>query len=219
MKALDIGDELVNKPKILRDDGTHDSSNKPDAGSTKETADSEGLSDEQELRQILKEKSKEWRDAVNGTDHPSGNAPREGLLSPRWTAYHRVEAARALGLVARCHAAAGAAVTAEGLFVSALDASASCSSGQNMRVGGGGAGRGVPMSSPQLGLIARDVRLWYAALCDNWERRQGDAMRLRAEAHHIEEEGVLTGYVRGEDGAVVPVSGLEASLWLLSPLD
>ena len=79
--------------------------------------------------------------------------------------------------------------------------------------------KGVSLSSPSLGLIARDVRLGYALLCDNWDKRKADAERLRADAQKIEDEGVLRGFARGEDGGAKSISGLASSLWLFSPLD
>ena len=75
----------------------------------------------------------------------------------------------------------------------------------------------MSLSSPNLGLIARDVRFWYAMLCDDWDKRGGDAARLRSEASRIEDDGVLRGYVRDEDGVKRSVSGLESSLWLFTP--
>ena len=221
-KALDIGDELINGPKFLREEGSPDSGNNDETAGHGQTTEAEEASERQEWERILREKSQEWRDAevTDATESKPADLP----LSPLWAAYHRAESARALGLVAHCYAAAGAAVTAEGLFQAALDASSAYPAGRSLtaREGGGGgpvAGRGVSSSSPHLGLIARDVRLWYALLCDDWEKREGDAERLRATARKIEEEGVLKGLARGEDEAIVSVSGLESSLWLLSPLD
>ena len=69
-------------------------------------------------------------------------------------------------------------------------------------------------------MIARDVRLWYAMLCDNWEKRKGDADRIRLDALKIEDEGVLKGYLRDENSGVKKTaSSLESSLWLFSPND
>ena len=78
--------------------------------------------------------------------------------------------------------------------------------------------KGVALSSPSLGLIARDVRLWFALLCDDWNKRKGGADRLHSEALKIE-DGVLKDFVRDENGTKRSVSGIESSLWLLSPLD
>jgi len=218
-KALDIGDELINGPKMLRDDGINDGSTNDDAEGNDKTTDEQAPT-RQEWEKILKEKAQEQRD--NGLDS-TNDAPKELTLSPLWAAYHRAESARALGLVAHCYASAEAAVTAEGLFQSALDASSSYPLGQSLNSRDGSGGKGVSSSSPNLGLIARDVRLWYAMLCDNWEKREGDADRLRLGALKIEEEGVLKGFVRGaswgEGDKRMSVSGLESSLWLLSPLD
>ena len=128
------------------------------------------------------------------------------------------ESARSLGLVAQCYASAGAAVTAEGLFQSSLDASSSHPIGQSLKDDEKGMVKGVALSSPSLGLIARDVRVWFALLCDDWDKRKGDADRLRSEALKIE-DGVLKDFVRDENGTKRSVSGIESSLWLLSPLD
>ncbi|KAL7539049.1 hypothetical protein ACHAWF_006282 [Thalassiosira exigua] len=195
-KALDIYDELMNGPKMPGD--------KSDSGGEKADKDS----DREELEQILRERVESERDDKD-PEH-SNFEPKELPLSPLWTAYIRSESARALGLVAKCYASAGAAVTAEGLFQSALDASSSYPFG--------GKSAGI-VSSPNLGLVARDVRMWYAMLCDNWDKRKGDADRLRLNAGEIDETGVLKEYVRSEDGTRQIVSGLESSLWFFSPLD
>jgi len=210
-KALDIYDELMNGPKLLRDE------------TCKEGADGKPAEEDatatQEWEQVLREKATELR----GQSDPT-KMPKDLPLSHLWMAYHRSESARALGLVAQCYASAGAAVTAEGLFQSALDASSSYPFGQSLNfreenVDGAVALRGVASSSPNLGLIARDVRLWYAMLCNNWEKRNGDADRLRSDALKIEGMGVLYGFLRDDNGTKQPVSGLEASLWLFNPLD
>ncbi|KAL9180546.1 hypothetical protein ACHAXT_010999 [Thalassiosira profunda] len=205
-KALDIYDELMNCSKVLRG-GSVDMGNSKDDGECEEAADDATTQDEWE--QILKEKAEEQQVP------PKPNATP---LSSLWAAHHQAESARALGLVAQCYAGAGAAVTSEGLFQSALDASASYPLGQNLKLGGSSA-KGVALSSPSLGVIARDVRLGYALLCDNWDKRKADAERLRADAHKIEDEGVLRGFARGKDGGAKSISGLASSLWLFSPLD
>ena len=181
-KALEIYDELIRGPKILRDGGDED--DRTDDGDSSRDRESE-------FERIL------------GDDPFDGEADAVDDVTPLWLDYHRGESAWALGLVASCYARAGAAVTAEGLFQSALDASSSFPFGQNLSAvkdaGGGAVERGVCRSSPSLGLIARDVRLWYASLCDGWEKRKGDADRLRRAAAMIEKEGVLKGFATDED--------------------
>lgn len=213
-KALEIYDELINGPKILRDGGiteeSDETSDPNDDTANDDTANDESNSSEWD--QLLKEKVKAKKEQGD-TDDPA--KPKETPLSPLWIDYNRSESARALGLVAQCYAHAGAAVTAEGLFQSAIDASSSYPLGQSMKVDGI-VQKGVSMSSPNLGLVARDVRLWYAMLCDSWDKRKGDADRLRLDASKIEETGVLAGFVKEKDGLV---SSLVSSLWLFSPLD
>ena len=228
-RALDIYDELMNGPKFMRDGGADDGGGGDGRTSGDETAGEDGTTD-QEWEEILREDSaaEEGEGDDDGSRPPTARKPPEAPLSPLWIAHHRCESARALGLVARCYALAGSAVTAEGLFQSALDASSSHPLGRRVgRSSGDAAGgerrhlatveRGVSLSSPNLGLIARDVRFWYAMLCDDWDKRGGDAARLRSEASRIEDDGVLRGYVRDEDGVKRSVSGLESSLWLFSP--
>ena len=227
-RALDIYDELMNGPKFMRDGGGEGGGGESRT-SGDETAGEDGTTD-QEWEEILREDSaaEEGAGDDDGSRPPTTRKPPEAPLSPLWIAHHRCESARALGLVARCYALAGSAVTAEGLFQSALDASSSHPFGRRVGRSSGDAGggerrhlatveRGVSLSSPNLGLIARDVRFWYAMLCDDWDKRGGDAARIRSEASRIEDDGVLRGYVRDEDGVKRSVSGLESSLWLFSP--
>lgn len=54
----------------------------------------------------------------------------------------------------------------------------------------------MALSSPSLGSIARDVGLWFALLCDDCDKRKGDADRLRSEASKLKiEDGVLKDFV------------------------
>ena len=71
------------------------------------------------------------------------------------------------------------------------------------------------MSTPSVGLIARDVRLWYSALCSSWDgnSREGDALRLRDEAEMIQRCIYPSVPKEGK------INGLEASLWPFSPKD
>ena len=209
-KGLDIYDELINGAKILR--GENDN--------TKQDGEEED-ENKKEWERILNEevKKKQAEDAEN--------KPPEVALSPLWIDYHRCESARALGLVAHCYAQAGAAVTSEGLFQSALDASSSYPFGQSLRssnsnvvVAADDSGKGIAVSSPNLALIARDVRLWYAMLCNNWEKRKGDANRLLADAQTIDEDMIFQGYSSSQaDEKKKPISGMASSLWLFNPVD
>lgn len=216
-KALDIYDELINGSKVMRGEGT---ATKDDGKNNDDESDNNAKEEQDETT------SEEWeqilKDSANLPNDPTKKKPKELPISHLWKPYHRSESARALGLVAQCYASAGAAVTAEGLFQSSLDASSSYPFGQDLKSDHGVniiVGKGVSLTSPNLGLIARDVRLWYAMLCDNWEKRKGDADRIRLDALKIEDEGVLKGYVRDENGVKKTASSLESSLWLFSPND
>ena len=212
-KALDIYDELMNGSKFLRDGG----SGVNDGGGS---AVDDGPSSSSEWEEILKEQA-------HATDAASPK-PTELPLASIAMAYHKCESARALGLLARCYALAGSAVTAEGLFQSAMDASSSHPFGRKISTSASGGDsithddddneriieKGVSASSANLSLIARDVRLWKAMLYDDWDKRDGDADRLRRDGLLIEEDSALKGYVRDTEQFV---SGLEASLYLFSP--
>jgi len=212
-KGLDIYDELINGAKILRgenDDGGTTQDGKP-------TDDNDGDEDKEEWERILKEEVKKKQEATDDDE----DKPPEVALSQLWIDYQRCESARALGLVAHCYAQAGAAVTSEGLFQSALDASASYPMGKKLRNSSNSNvvvaddGKGIALSSPNLGLIARDVRVWYAMLCNNWEKRKGDADRLLADAQRIDEEMIF----QGEKKKKKRISGMISSLWLFNPID
>eukprot|EP00986_Skeletonema_menzelii_P012832 scaffold7214_cov152-Skeletonema_menzelii.AAC.19 len=210
-KALDIYDELINGARILRGDNTTQDGDDNDEN-------------KKEWERILKEEVKKKQ----GEDNDE-NKPPEVALSPLWIDYHRCESARALGLVAHCYAQAGAAVTSEGLFQSALDASSSYPFGQRLRgsnsnvvVAADDYGKGIALSSPNLGFIARDVRLWYAMLCNNWEKRKGDADRLLADAQMIDEDMIFQGYSSPAEEKKMKeklISGMVSSLWLFNPID
>jgi tetratricopeptide (TPR) repeat protein len=221
-KGLDIYDELINGAKILR--GEND-----DGGSSSSTHDGNNIDEEdnddnkKEWERILKEEVKKKKKQENDDDD---NKPPEVSLSPLWIDYHRCESARALGLVAHCYAQAGAAVTSEGLFQSALDASSSYPFGQSLRSSSSSSsnfvhgGKGIALSSPNLAFIARDVRLWYAMLCNNWEKRKGDADRLLADAQKIDKDMVFQGYSSSsQEGKKKRISGMISSLWLFNPID
>jgi len=80
---------------------------------------------------------------------------------------------RALGLVAECYARAGSAVTAEGLFQSAIER---VLPGPNER------------APPHAIIDARNVHMAYSQLCDNWDKRQGDAAVHKQTAKALENE-------------------------------
>ena len=103
--ALDVYDELINGSKRLRGEAP---TGPGDSG----------------------REGEEWEQIF--ADHTSEMSPESAsiTLSPRWKSYHRAESARALGLLAQCYAANGMAVTSEGLFQSALDASSTNPFGQ-----------------------------------------------------------------------------------------
>lgn len=216
-KALDIYDELMNGSKFLRNGGSAVN----DGGGS--AAVDDGPSSSSEWEDILKEQAQ-------ATDDGANPKPTELPLASIGMTYHKCESARALGLLARCYAHAGSAVTAEGLFQSAMDASSSHPFGRKIRSTSGGDSithddddneriieKGVSVSSSNLTLIARDVRLWKSMLYDDWDKRERDADRLRGDALLIENDCALKGYVRDKEGMKQFVSGLEASLYLISP--
>ena len=82
---------------------------------------------------------------------------------------------RILCLVASCYARAGSAVTAEGLFQSAID---SCNT-----------------DSPVSNIDARSVMVNYSKLCDDWDKREADAEKYRLRA--IESDDQLVDGWRG----------------------
>ena len=214
-KALDIYDELLNGSKMTRGAADIDEVSSDNDEDTNKDDTKEDTTTSEEWEKILKDQAS----LPDEEEHDPNKKSKDIPISHLWKSYHKAESARALGLVAQCYAMAGAAVTAEGLFQSALDASSSYPIGQSLSPKDTN-GRGVSLSSPNLGLIARDVRLWYATLCNNWDKRKGDADRLREEAMMIEDEGVLKDYVRLDGvGEKRSISGLESSLWIFSPGD
>ena len=93
--------------------------------------------------------------------------------------------------MATCYARAGSAVTAEGLFQSSLDKLL-------IPTEGGGSGYGYP-PCPVTDVVRRDAHLWYADLCSNWERRDGDASDQLERAEVI--EGNMAEGWRGRPGS------------------
>lgn len=233
-KALNIYDELMNGPKVASDSGIIDGCSDGDSGgddddvmrskSTEEEKDDIIIS--QELERMLREHETNHPqdDDDDDDDEPTLTKLPDLPLSTQWFHHHQSESAWALSLVAQCYALAGAAVTAEGIFRAAIDASSSFPLGQSLKSKDDTPGRkiarkGVSLSAPNLGLIARDVRVWYAYLCSVETKRKSDCDRLRSDACKIEDYGVLRGYVRDQEGVKQKVSGLESSLWLFSPSD
>ena len=230
-KALNIYDELMNGPKVTRDGGINDDDS-DDNLSGDDAIRNEALDEDErkELENMLKDDETRQHQVEANDDEDDDpivvTKPTDLPLSPQWYYHHQTESAWALGLVAQCYVLAGAAVTAEGIFRSAMDASSSHPLGQSLKTkdimsGRELASKGVSLSSPNHGLIARDVRVWYANLCDMETKRKPDGDKLRSDAWKIEDGGVLRGYVRDKEGqgAKQSVSGLESSLWLFDPSD
>jgi hypothetical protein len=98
---------------------------------------------------------------------------------------------RVLSIVASCYHQAGNAVTAEGLYQSAVD-------------------RKKLPAGPLPLLELRDTCLAYAELCKQWEKRESDAKRLVKEGDEI--NASLPDAWKGK-------SGIHASLWFWTPSD
>lgn len=98
---------------------------------------------------------------------------------------------RVLSTVADCYHQAGSAVTAEGIFQTAID-------------------KKKVLQHPSVLLELQDSYLNYAKLCENWEKRQGDAKQLKEKAMEIENQ--LPDGWKGK-------SGIYSSLWFWTPGD
>ncbi|CAJ1966685.1 unnamed protein product [Cylindrotheca closterium] len=98
---------------------------------------------------------------------------------------------RVLSTVADCYHQAGSAVTAEGLFQTAID-------------------KKKVFLHPSVLLELQDSYLSYAKLCENWEKRGGDAKQLKDRAMEIENQ--LPDGWKGK-------SGVYSSLWFWTPGD
>jgi hypothetical protein len=98
---------------------------------------------------------------------------------------------RVLSIVASCYHQAGSAVTAEGLFQSAID-------------------RKNILPGINVLLELQDAQLGYAGLCRQWEKREGDATRLEAEANELNDQ--LPNGWKGK-------SGIHSTLWFWTPSD
>jgi hypothetical protein len=94
---------------------------------------------------------------------------------------------RTLSLLATCYQKSGAAVTAQGLFQSAMD---------------------QPASSPLQKLERRDALIRYADLCREWEKRERDAEKLVQQADDL--DASLPDGWRGK-------SAIHGSLWFWTP--
>eukprot|EP00536_Pseudo-nitzschia_multiseries_P018053 jgi/Psemu1/227639/e_gw1.2093.1.1 len=107
-----------------------------------------------------------------------------------------------LSVVASCYHQAGGAVTAEGLFQSAI-------SNNNHKSNSKNSNNGPPFADPLTRLQLRDAYLEYARLCTQWEKRETDAQNLRDEAEAVESS--LPPAWRGKS------SGIHGSLWFWTP--
>ena len=112
------------------------------------------------------------------------SAWNRALPQPGWT--------RALALVAQCYHRAGHAVTAEGLLQTALDETHPT----------------TLTMSPSCVLERRAAYQAYAALCKDWEKRQGDADRFLAKATSLDKQ---------LGGGWKQATELHASLWFWMP--
>jgi tetratricopeptide (TPR) repeat protein len=100
---------------------------------------------------------------------------------------------RALYLAATCYHLAGEAVTAEGLFQTAIDHTKKCAA-----------------TSPLSVLDCRDAYQSYAKLCKEWEKRERDSERLEEKAKEMD-ESLSEGWKRK--------AGIHSGLWFWTPGD
>ena len=98
---------------------------------------------------------------------------------------------RVLAIVASCYHQAGSAVTAEGLYQSAID-------------------RTNISSDPSSLLELQDAYLGYSGLCKQWEKRGGDAKRLEQESNAIND--LLPDGWKNKQG-------MHGTLWFWTPGD
>lgn len=98
---------------------------------------------------------------------------------------------RVLATVACCYHQAGSAVTAEGLYQSATS-------------------RKIPPNGPLQYLELQDAMLGYSNLLSEWDKREGDANRLKEDSAQLREK--LPEAWRGK-------SGIHSSLWFWTPAD
>lgn len=106
---------------------------------------------------------------------------------------------QALSLVASCYTMAGSAVTAQGLFQSALDKLAIESTTE---------------CHPYSLLWHRDALTRYADLCQNWENREGEAKTLLKSRDDLKDDA---SNMMGEGWKYQP--GILGGLWFFSPGD
>eukprot|EP00957_Ditylum_brightwellii_P200826 15308490-Ditylum_brightwellii.AAC.1 len=111
---------------------------------------------------------------------------------------------RALSLAASCYALAGSAITAEGLYQSSLESLSKCSSSD-----GGSEG------PPQANIHLRNTYMWYADLCENWDKRESDVVRLRKLANEVG-KGIHEEEEEGTEEEWLKKDGLNGGLWFFS---
>ena len=130
--------------------------------------------------------SEHARDALQALEQIRSSPDAAKLPDEGW--------ARALSLVAQCYHRAGHAVTAEGLLQSALDETHAAQSSSVL--------------SPSLILERQAAYQAYAALCKDWEKRQGDAARFSAQRRALTDK---------LHGGWKDATELHSSLWLWTP--
>jgi hypothetical protein len=104
--------------------------------------------------------------------------------------------------VATCYHRAGQAVTAEGLFQSAISSFDSSSSSLQQKQ------QHVTIANPLAKLEKIGALQAYANLLRDWERREGDAKKYESQAAEIN-ESLPSGW-QGK-------SGIHSSLWFWTP--
>jgi len=134
---------------------------------------------------------------------------------------YRTVMGNALSLVAACYAKSGSAVTAEGLFQSSLDKYPQYLNIPLLQQAGDVHGattaanvmnkEGRPCLLPFSAMYAAATHRRYSELCQNWDKRESDALRLAKTANSIEDASL-----RG-DWKYAPV--LSSSLCFFLPSD
>ncbi|KAG7351037.1 hypothetical protein IV203_010397 [Nitzschia inconspicua] len=135
------------------------------------------LNYEQDRSDYLSKASDYAKKALSVYDDQNGALGKEGL-------------SHVLTVVASCYFKAESAVTAEGLFQSAID-----------RKGNEGSGTGKLLQ-------LKEAYHQYASLCRQWEKREGDAKRLEKESQTID-ESLPPGWQSK--------SGMYGNLWFWTP--
>ena len=144
---------------------------------------------EEDLKIASENASKSLRllDGISEQSSPPSDDAREAL---------RTLSGRSLRLVADCYARGGSAVTAEGLYQSALD----LLNDDKYDTHGG----------PLALIERREVYNSYATLCANWEKRSGDSDNMKEKAQKL--EGQIGGCWQRKPYAY-------SGLWLFSTTD